>query len=440
MKKFLKGATSFYVVAFSTLLLVIIAASFATVILSEVTRSSNDDLSQSAYDSALAGVEDAKLAYSNYLRCMQGSGGTRCGEIIDAMQNPSCDMVAKMLGRNIQNGEVMITETTTSDGSQMNQAYTCVKIDTKLSDYRANLTTDNNVRIVKASFEDGVSADNIGAIKFSWYTRRKTETLKFTNFDAGNKWSGNDRVTFMPVGETQPSTPPTMALQIVQTSGDFVLGSYDGKEGYGLNSMSNGSQTDRATLYLVPTNDANISGSGFINTYNGNRNEINAGVVAATNDQAIAKKPFVVYCDDDGDTDFVCSVTIELPDPIGGGRNNDTFMILVTLPYGEPDTDFGIEYICKNNVSCGNNEASNGNGGDTATISGTQVTIDSTGRANDLFRRVETRLETTDTSFPYTYYALELLGDGETLRKAMTVTCENNYYDYYYGSLNGRNC
>ena len=66
IRKFKKGAASFYIVAISTLILVIIAASFAAVIISELTRTSNDDLAQSAYDAALAGVEDAKLAYYNY--------------------------------------------------------------------------------------------------------------------------------------------------------------------------------------------------------------------------------------------------------------------------------------------------------------------------------------------------------------------------------------
>ena len=68
-KKFKEGAASFYIVAISTLILVIVAASFAAVIISEVTRTSNDDLAQSAYDAALAGVEDAKLAYYNYQKC-----------------------------------------------------------------------------------------------------------------------------------------------------------------------------------------------------------------------------------------------------------------------------------------------------------------------------------------------------------------------------------
>ena len=52
--KFKKGAASFYIVAFSTLILLIVATSFAAVIISEITRTSNDDLSQSAYDSSMA--------------------------------------------------------------------------------------------------------------------------------------------------------------------------------------------------------------------------------------------------------------------------------------------------------------------------------------------------------------------------------------------------
>ncbi len=68
---FKKGAASFYMVAFSTLILVIIVASFAAIIISAVIRASNDDLSQSAYDSALAGIEDAKLAYYNYRACIE---------------------------------------------------------------------------------------------------------------------------------------------------------------------------------------------------------------------------------------------------------------------------------------------------------------------------------------------------------------------------------
>ena len=54
-----QGVASLYVVVFATILFGVITLSFTRIILSEVEQSSDDDLSQSAYDAALAGVEDA---------------------------------------------------------------------------------------------------------------------------------------------------------------------------------------------------------------------------------------------------------------------------------------------------------------------------------------------------------------------------------------------
>ena len=94
MKRRIKeGAASFYVVALSTLILMIIATSFAAIIISEVTRTMNDDLSQSAYDSAMAGIEDAKLAFYNYQNCLAQQNGesggmtSNCVGIIDSMNS-----------------------------------------------------------------------------------------------------------------------------------------------------------------------------------------------------------------------------------------------------------------------------------------------------------------------------------------------------------------
>ena len=163
MKRFLnnkakKGAASFYIVAFSTLILVIIVASFTAVIISEITRTSNDDLAQSAYDSALAGVEDAKLAVYNYQSCLENSSKGNCNEVLQIMdkKEKDCDMVAKILGRPINGGEgeteVMISETREGDNN-MQQAYTCVTVDNKVQDIQGTLSSEEQMKVIKAQFD-----------------------------------------------------------------------------------------------------------------------------------------------------------------------------------------------------------------------------------------------------------------------------------------------
>ena len=109
---------------------------------------------------------------------------------------------------------------------------------------------------------------------------------------------------------------------------------------------------------------------------------------------------------------------VQLPEAVGGGRSNETFMFVLNLPYGQPDTEFAMEFYYR---------AADGNLKRT-TIRDAQVVVDSTGRTNDLVRRVEVRLETSDTSFAYPMYALQLLGNEGTLTKDMTVTSEYNFY------------
>lgn len=462
MKK-LTGAASFYIVAFSTLILVIIATSFATVILSEVTRSMNDDLSQSAYDAALAGIEDAKLAYANYQRCynaelarinaraegatltpssLSSESSVTCRDILYWMNNPDCDMVGHILGRipktgEESSGEVLVSDTVSVSGegveNNLNQAYTCVKINTSLSDYRASLSSSSQMRVVKAEFQN-VAAEEIRAIKFSWYEKRDGEQNFTYNalMQVGAAW----QATFRPITSAAVATPPVVELRLVQTSQNFTFNQ--------VISATTSGATDRATLYLVPSNNQNAAlkpasgktdNGSYIGVEQGDvageaNNVISASQVAKTNDQTIRNLPFGVWCPENGSGDFLCSVTVNLPEPIGSGeRNDDTFLFVATLPYGQPDTDFSMEFICENDP-CRSNTAGVTHTSNIATIKGAQVEIDSTGRANDLFRRVEVRLESADVSFPYVYYAAELLdpAGGDTLNKTLTVTSEYNFY------------
>ena len=132
-----------------------------------------------------------------------------------------------------------------------------------------------------------------------------------------------------------------------------------------------------------------------------------------------------MYCPENANTEFACSVSIEIPQPVGGERNEDTFIFVVSLPYQKPDTDFALEVcsdeVCSTESYSTQDEATN----DKLQLKNVQTSIDSTGRANELYRRVEVRVEQKDIYFPYPEYAIQLLkGSGVSLDKNIITTHE----------------
>ena len=446
--KFKSGATSFYVVAFSTLILAVIAASFATAIVAEITRTTNDDLSQSAYDAALAGVEDAKLALMNYQNCIKSGvkisedykpnpsseNDNTCENIIYWVQNPDCDMVAHILGRmKVDEGGEVLIEETTNGSNEMNQAYTCAMINMELPDYRASLSSSNPYKVVKVNLDD-VKASDIKSVKVSWYSNPDNLDLNYTNV-----LGSSSMVAFQPLTNTNVATPPTLAVQLLQTGKEFSL-----KD---LNGPANGETTDRAAVYLVPTDNEEVANNteeiiseknwnlNYIGVFygdgDGGNNILSAKQIAKSNDRS-KDLPYVVYCPSVSTNEYICSATLTLPNPVGGDRSDDTFVIIVSLPYGQPDTDFSLEFFCADGDYCGHPEVELGDDGEhqnyVAQLSGTQVEIDSTGRANDLYRRVKVRLESIDNANAnaLSLYAIQALGGKEetTIDKGSVVTRE----------------
>ena len=437
--KFKKGAASFYIVAFSTLILLIVATSFAAVIISEITRTSNDDLSQSAYDSALAGIEDAKLAYFNYQNCVsqnatasaaKPTGELNCPAIMYYVENADgqqdCDMVARVLGRvglnDEEGGEVTVQESSNA-GNNMQQAYTCVKMQTVLKDYRSTLSSTNQTKVVKVKFDEPAKASAVDRVKISWY-ETGDNNYQFTNMDSEGK------VVFPQLGTTETATPPTISVAMVQTAEQFNFSDFD---------MTVGEATDRGMVYLVPTSNTDFASRSVDNNYRGTwtgtENVVNKNAFLKSNDKTTVNLPYAVYCDPNSDAEFACSATIELPEPIGGVRNDDTFMFVVSLPYGKPTADFAMEFLCSGD-NCGKEVSKNGGESEVvdpgqAYLDGVQVEVDSTGRANDLYRRVKVRLESeANSSYLSVMGPLELLGDNgnsDILKKIDAVTSEWNF-------------
>lgn len=328
-----KGIASFYVVAFSTLILLIIVASFATLVVSQLERSSNADLSQSAYDAALAGVEDAKLAYLNYLHCANGGSGD-CSKIMKAVEDQKCDMINVMLGRS-DNGESEVAVQESEEANNLQQAYTCVKIEVNPSE---------EVKTVEP-FEPAVyspqlvdkTLNNIGSIVVEWETK---QTLSVAIVQTPEKSSNFNAMDFA----------------IVDANG----------------------RTNRGMVYLEPNDEKCRNGACF-NLVN---NKISAAEVAKSNDKTVENKPFSV-CDSSSDK---CSVTIEIPRPYGGDTRS-SFGVVISKPGGDSE-EVSVRY-CES--------ADGGCSVENAMKIENQFVVDSTGRANDLFRRVKARISADDS-------------------------------------------
>ena len=429
MKKFKQGAASFYIVAISTLILLIVAMSFAAVIISEVTRTSNDDLSQSAYDSALAGVEDAKLAFYNYQNCKANKDSNpACEQIVRTIEEGGdCDMVAKVLGRRVEENLGVVVEEGASNN--MAQAYTCVKFSDVLTDYRSTLSASNMIKVMRAKFDNGIKASSIKRVRVSWY-KSVDQVFNFNNYD-----SSLSRVVFPGMTTTPLATPPTISVTGLQTANEFALSDFD---------ITRGNTTDKWMTYLVPMNNQDqasktVSGNHYGTTYNNGVSLIGKNALLKSNDKTKENLPYGVFCDEKAGNEFACSAEFELPDAYGGARSDEAFIFVVGLPYGGPPTDFAIEFFCGNGAPCGSDSEKASDGGSRVALKGVQLQVDSTGRANDLFRRIETRLEDSNDFALSLMGPLELFGDNNdeldddgnrdksALKKDYAVTCEYNF-------------
>ena len=366
-----KGATSMIVTVFTIILFSIITLAFTRLILSEVNQTTNSNLSKSAYDSALAGVEDAKVALLKYHDCLNKgytvNSGNPCSKIIAAMQDgvrrQDCSTSSDVLGRTIdeQHG---------------------VTIQEDLADYRSTLSSDTRTRIVPLRTDQ---IQNLRYINIKWFSDTNYTTQQRSG--SAISWDQNDGL--LPSGQHSMS-PPLISAAFFQSDRNFNLGEF--------NIASSENSTNRAMLFLKPTNDSK------------GRNDFSAAEVSETFDKN-GNHLFTVNCQEGS---FFCSATFEVPNTYRGStdRNPATTFLLLTLPYGAPETDFSVSLYDSKRQSIN--------------FTGVQARVDSTGRANDLYRRVESRVELVDTYFPYPEFAIQLNDDKNSkTRKSFytTINC-----------------
>ena len=423
-QKFKKGAASMYVVVIAALLFGVITVSFIRIVVSESLRTTNNELAQSAYDSALAGVEDAKVALMKYYgECKTNPSGSGCdnvkkyidnafstGNIMETSDPEKCSTINNALARNgtEENTDEVLLRQTTTGNSNTEQAYTCVILSDRLNDYAGTLDSTNTIRVIPLKTATG-NPGGVQSIKISWYDEK------------GWSWKSASE------NETDPSKykfsenqtiPPVISAQLIQTDETFSLSDFE---------SNNGDRTDRGTLFLAPVKRGSNNDITSINQVN-DKGEPCTGssgcrnALAFSNSHSQTNYPFLVKCKNDGNDanynggDYACSATVSIPEPYNGGnRNPETFFLVLTLPYGGPTANFSVEM-------CNGVYNSDGTCPNLIQFGGVQTMVDSTGRANDMFSRVEARIEMTDLYFPYAEFALQLSGDGTGINKNFYVT------------------
>jgi len=371
-----RGAVSLFVVIFAALLMTVVTVGFVQIMVKDQQQATTNDLSQSAYDSAQSGVEDAKrlLLLDQACRNNTAPSTVNCMSIASALtpiagqDETSCDTLVKagLVGQT--NNETIIQQSDSDNASKLDQAYTCVKIGINTPDYKNTLPA-NQSDIIPIS---GVSA--FDSVEIRWFSR--DDVSSSTNSPTITFPSTGPDVSLPPVGSKWTTTSPALLrTQLIQTSSSFKLSDFD----------ATNTDSNAKTLFLYPS-------------LTGSQNQDFALDARRTGTDA----PQPTKCNASfNDSQYACATTITLPSPVGGNAGNRTAFLRLTALYNSAHYSIRLK-----------------NGGSYVNFNRVQPEIDSTGRANDVFRRVEARVELKG-DFTYPEAAIDMQGN---LCKNFTVT------------------
>ncbi|HRJ06661.1 MAG TPA: hypothetical protein PK096_02125 [Candidatus Saccharibacteria bacterium] len=372
-----RGAVSIFIVVFTALLVTIVTTSFIQIMLRNQDQATNNDLSQSAYDSALAGVEDAKRALVTLKKCQSDSAPTVCTGIESELNSGDCDSLdqAGIVTFN-PSGEVPV------GSANSNQAYSCVKIDVTTESVQGSLT-EEGTKVIPLDSEG--SDDDITAVEISWFTSDDLPCIPVDPLDlslgctpGSPSFTGINPPLLPPVTSWPENGPPIMRAQLIQFE----------RQGLRLSEFDQTDTNKAKTRFLYPY----PGGSTTADFNDDDRRD-----VARNN-------PVITNCANDfTSVTYLCSTRITLPDQ----TNREAYLQLATF-YG------GAHYQVR---LIGDDP------GEVLDFDGVQPEVDSTGRASDLFRRVKARVSVSIGGTPV-QFPNAALSVGKSLCKDFFITNE----------------
>lgn len=361
-----RGATSLIIVMFSVLLFAVVVVGFMQLMVGEQSASNDNELSRGAYDSALAGVEDGKRVLQ---ACFDGDASA-----CDAINASKCSTTsdAGLVGTS-GDSEVYLKSTSATgvNGETYEQAYTCVKVALNTPNYLGYLQANESSSVVIPL----VGESNASYVNLEWYSSSASGTgsLLTTPLPAS---------LLVPKANWPAKRPPIMRLELINMqSAASDLSSQDTIGGLETVYLYPRKKSAMAlpVSYLFDSDTRNKTGSGGINIQS-------------------------VGCDDNITSNlsgYVCNATLTLPSGLNTSIRG--VYLRVTSLYNSADFSATMQDGAY----------------DTINYVKVQPSIDSTGRAADVFRRVEARVESTDDMATYPRATIDVTNN---LCKVLSVT------------------
>ena len=366
------GVSAIFIVLFSTMLFSLITVSFTALMVREQGRSFDDEQSRGAYDAALVGIEDGKRVLDT---CLQGaSTSTAC----TAIQAGQCNTIARAIdGASATTAERIVrTDTSMTANQSLNMAYTCVIINPSTPDYLAELPEHDSSVVVSLK---PASTESFSKIRVSWFTEANSATV-----------SGLSTTReLIALGDWASQKPPMLRAQLFQhrLNESVNIGTFDAND-------------YAATQYLYPTTLTDSISFG-----DDVRRSGDIDLVSAT-------------CNTTFTLGYACTADIDVPPvPSGGALNQRVAYLRLTSIY--KGANVRVQMLNASDV--------------VVNFDKVQPSIDSTGRANDLFRRVESRVEFADDSFPFPRATVDITGN---FCKVVSLTNNAAGYDSRLGICN----
>lgn len=385
------GFVALFSTIFFMLLITVITLGFIQITSVEQQQALNNDLSASALASAQSGLEDGKRAILKYFSLPAGPQKTT---YYSAMTAPGANSCTSLTGSTIATDLGLSATGNVVNNSQINQAYSCLTVNLNSPDFISDSSAGKS-QIVPLKAVGGAYSQ----VKVSWHLLSSA---------VGTDGDGLPGAT--PGTAPYYAAGPLLYPQINSSTpslGWNALGypAYLRVQLFGYPSSGSFTRTDLTTrsrsVLLVP----GTNGIDATTPINFGTADPNPGVFGTTELQ-----PQTIKCDPTPTANigsYACTALLELPTGASFASTSNTYFLRVTPVYGQ--SHFRVALV---------------NSGSEVQFDQVQPIIDATGRANDVFRRLQARAQVNQL-VNYPEFAVETAA---TICKNMIVS--NNTADY----------